>query len=72
MEHIAHIRTNKNGMTEYQSCEDHCMNVAKLCYDMGKPFHLENTCWLLGILHDSGKLVKNSPIIYKLPSRVRN
>ena len=58
MEHIAHIRTNKNGMTEYQSCEDHCMNVAKLCYDMGKPFHLENTCWLLGILHDSGKLVK--------------
>lgn len=58
MEHIAHIRTNKNGMTEYQSCEDHCMNVAKLCYDMGKPFHLENTCWLLGILHDSGKFVK--------------
>ncbi|MGB4660998.1 MAG: CRISPR-associated helicase Cas3' [Mobilitalea sp.] len=52
---IAHI----NSITgEEQSVVDHCRETAKIAGAFGETIHLENTLYILGILHDFGKSTK--------------
>lgn len=47
---------HKNQMTDQiQSLEDHLLNTAYRCAEIGKGLQLEHLCFLLGLLHDIGK-----------------
>ncbi len=52
---IAHIRQSDGTR---QSVREHCLNVAQLASGFGKGFGLEQTCYLVGLLHDFGKYSK--------------
>ena len=47
----SHIKENH----VIQTHKEHLEAVAKLCCEFGKPFGLEKTCQLTGLLHDMGK-----------------
>lgn len=49
---IAHIRSTDK---QIQSLSEHTWNTAKLCSQNCKKIHLENTGYLVGLLHDMGK-----------------
>ena len=50
-EYIAHI--DENG--RIQSVKEHCLNVAEIASLKAKESNLENTLYVLGLLHDIGK-----------------
>lgn len=49
---IAHIRSTDK---QIQSLSEHTWNTAKLCSQNCEKIHLENTGYLVGLLHDMGK-----------------
>ena len=52
--YIAHI----NQEDEIQTVSEHCIGTAQIASDMGKDSGLESTAYLMGILHDTGKMTK--------------
>lgn len=57
IEAVAH-KCIVNGKVRYQSLEEHLLNVAINASREAKPYGLENTLFLVGILHDLGKAQK--------------
>jgi len=51
MNYPSHIKENHIVQTH----KEHSEEVAALCGEWGKPFGLEKTCYLTGLLHDMGK-----------------
>lgn len=52
----AHILPMKDGRQKIQTVAEHLNNTALLASKMGKPFGLEKASYLLGMVHDAGKL----------------
>ncbi|MGN0611062.1 MAG: CRISPR-associated helicase Cas3' [Ruminiclostridium sp.] len=59
MAHIAHITFSENDNEKsnpiIETVDEHCKKVADLAAVYGKEIGLENTCYIAGLLHDSGK-----------------
>lgn len=60
-QYVAHFEENDDHVQRIQTVKEHALNVAELCKSLNKDNSLESIVYIIGLLHDTGKL--GSPYI---------